>query len=283
VKKPVHPSMPDAHHAPRLAVSVGLCALILTAIAVWQTGSDTALFLSINQAAFRYLPAALPDTLTLLGHGLVAVMLLSPFLATQPQVMMAGLLATIPAAAFSRAFKLLAHRPRPAAVLPSDIIHVHGEWLAGHNSFPSGHSITVFLVLGVILLTCRGLRQHRVATAALITLASMAACSRIMVGAHWPTDALAGSALGLMAATLGAWAMHARPSLFPRVGGRIHRVLCAVVAGCALYLPLVDTGYPAALAAQTAFAVLGLAFAWRGWRSAAGHPATPNVGPTNHA
>jgi len=253
-----------------------LCAAAAAALAAG--GLDRPLFLAINTAAAAQLPAWLPSGLTDLGQGLVAVMLVAPFLRRAPWIPAAAFAAALPASLFSRAGKLLAARPRPAAVLDPALLHVQGSVLAGQNSFPSGHAITAFLVATVILLGLgcppEGRPAPRVAAVlalggALYAAALLVGASRVMVGAHWPSDVLGGAALGVLAGALGSWAMRRRPWWRRR---RAPLVLGAVVLACAAILPWVDTGYPQARPLQWLAALLGLlalGAAWRGGARAA--------------
>jgi membrane-associated phospholipid phosphatase len=253
----------------RLLGAAALCAGAAALVAA--LGADAALLRAVNDGAAARLPAWLPSALTVLGHGLVAVMLVAPFLGRAPWIPAGALLAALPGAVFSRAGKLLAARPRPAALLDPAQLHVQGSVLAGHNSFPSGHSITIFLVVAVVALgLSRGAQQAagvaqpaaapRAALAALFALGALVAASRLMVGAHWPSDALGGAALGLLAGVLGGRAALRWP-WWRRPGAAL--ALALGVLGCAAALPWVDTGYPLAQPVQWVAAALGGACALR--------------------
>ena len=74
---------------------------------------------------------------------------------------------------------------------------VSPEWIVkGANSFPSGHTgfITAILVVGLFVLGALGHRRRW--WAALFTvLLVVVACSRMLVGVHYPTDVVGGSLL----------------------------------------------------------------------------------------
>src|ERR1700724_1881738 len=124
----------------RLLIAAAVGCLVL-ALALRVTDADRALFLTINEAAWRWAPPALVSCITVLGHGLVATMLLAPTLLRAPNLLMSGVFATPVAMVLSRLPKGLIDSPRPAAVLDPASIHIVGMRLGGHNSFPSGHTI----------------------------------------------------------------------------------------------------------------------------------------------
>ena len=68
----------------------------------------------------------------------------------------------------------------------------------GANSFPSGHTVGVFALAGVLLFASRSM-PLRVAA---MVLASAVAISRVMAFRHWPSDVVASAGIGLMAASI---------------------------------------------------------------------------------
>lgn len=85
-------------------------------------------------------------------------------------------------------------RARPCALLPE-------EWLSirppASYSFPSGHSANAFACAGVIALMKKGK-----AGAPALCFAALMAVSRVYLLMHYPSDILAGAALGLFCAWL---------------------------------------------------------------------------------
>jgi undecaprenyl-diphosphatase len=84
-----------------------------------------------------------------------------------------------------------------------------------YASFPSGHAITAFacaVALGYFLPRLRW---------ALLTLAVLVAISRVVVGAHYASDVIAGAAIGWLSAVLVRRAFATRGIAFKLAGGHI--------------------------------------------------------------
>jgi len=250
-----------------IAAAVGCLAL---ALALHGGDTDRSWFLAVNDAAWRWLAPAVLSCITILGHGLSATMLMSPTLLRAPGLLAAGLYSAPAALLLSRAPKALIDSPRPAAVLDAASIHIDGMRLAAHNSFPSGHALTAFMLVAVLLANRPGLRMRLPAQVAIVLLGAAVAVSRIGVGAHWPSDTLAGAGLGLCAGVAGSWAA----LRWPLGHGRATQAaLAAIVLACAVALARIDLGYPLAQPLQWALAALGVAVsALALWRLRAAPP-----------
>jgi undecaprenyl-diphosphatase len=97
----------------------------------------------------------------------------------------------------SQTMKLAYARPRP------DLVPHGAEVFTA--SFPSGHSMmsaVVYLTLGALLARTQADRPAKVYILAVaVLLTALVGVSRVYLGVHWPTDVVAGWALG------GVWAL----------------------------------------------------------------------------
>src|SRR5688572_4269430 len=85
-------------------------------------------------------------------------------------------------------------RPRP------DLVAEGAAALAAH-SFPSGHVLLVFTTYGLLawflVRSTRSWIDRLVAVVVLLAIAAVVTAGRLRLGAHWPTDMLAGAVIGL--------------------------------------------------------------------------------------
>jgi membrane-associated phospholipid phosphatase len=221
-----------------------VCALLLYAVL---------LVTSVNQAAFlwlNHLSAYTGDRvwaqITILGDGLTVAAVLLPWARRHPRLVWAGLVAAILAGLWVHGIKHSMPMPRPAAVLPAGALHVIGQtYYAG--SFPSGHATAIFALAALFALGCR-MRWRSL----LLLLAVVVACSRSVVGAHWPLDLAGGMFGGWLAAVL-ALRLAAGWEWTTGRAGRITALVFLSLA--ALVLPFYHMGYEAARPLQIALGV----------------------------
>jgi undecaprenyl-diphosphatase len=95
-------------------------------------------------------------------------------------------LTTLVADSLSFAVKDLTHRARPFEAHPQ----IHPLYVVHSSSFPAGHAATAFA--GAVLLSFVAPRLAPM----FLGLAALIGFSRVYVGVHYPTDVLAGAALG---------------------------------------------------------------------------------------
>ena len=210
---------------------------------------------SLNQPLFFYfnhLPSltgpAFWAHVTILGDGLVCAVLLLPWIRRNPERIWGGLLGAVLMVVILRLFKGLLSLPRPLGVLPEDILTVIGPGLR-RSAFPSGHAATMALFAGVWALTT----SRRLVSWLALFLALLVGVSRMAVGVHWPSDVLAGLALGWISAWIGLrWASRATWGM----GRRGRSVLAGILLISALVLLIIyHTGYPGVLLFQRSLAL----------------------------
>ena len=88
----------------------------------------------------------------------------------------------------NQAIGLLWQRPRPSVAHPGGIIPLAG--VSADSSFPSDHAAAAFAIAVAAFLA------YRHAGRVLLMLAVLAAASRLLVAAHYPTDVIAGALVG---------------------------------------------------------------------------------------
>jgi len=235
---------------------------------LFLTGTNKDLFLIANKdwfmagnAAAQWLPPVFWAGITNLGNTLGAFCLVAPLIARWPRWVATALLALPFGTFYTHLIKRLVDMPRPARTLMPGTYQIIDSPIFWY-SFPSGHSVTIFALAG-ILVFCSKRRLVWLALPA----AMLVAFSRIAVGAHWPLDLLAGAAGGWAVAAIGC-SMSARWRFWENVHGQ--RILAGIVFFCALFFVFEDTGYPRGLWMQyllCAMGILGSLYAL--WRPAA--------------
>jgi undecaprenyl-diphosphatase len=184
-----------------------LFALITVAVqAGWTQTLDQRLMLGVEQLRSPGLTAVM-QSLSAIGAGEVEIpiaLLLSlrlSLIRRRPEA--AGYAAaTLSGWAAYGVAKWIFERPRPR-VIPR-IAGAGGGWY----SFPSGHATMAPLVfgLGVLIWSAPWPRATRVALLLLAAVCSLLiGFSRVYLGVHWPTDALAGLLLGTGWAAMWVW------------------------------------------------------------------------------
>ena len=168
----------------------------------------TLYFPELNRESFLFINqwgSAFPDfvwsNITLLGDGLWALgfMSIGVFIAHSKNplgsrslavaAVFGGIVLGVVVQVLKRSFGV----ERPARVFADTDIHIIGEALS-FNSFPSGHSATIFY-MAAILLAYFGIKSIPL-RGTLLSAVAIVALSRITTGVHFPADVLAGSLLG---------------------------------------------------------------------------------------
>jgi membrane-associated phospholipid phosphatase len=234
-----------------LAIAVPACALVLLGpTLLWSL--DSPLFYWFNGLSAFTGPGFWAHA-TILGDGLVCAALFLPWVRRHPERVWGGILGALVMVVVLHSLKKLLGLPRPFAVLPEETVNLIGPGLRS-RAFPSGHTATFALFAGILSLTAR----QRLVWIPALGGAILVGLSRMVVGVHWPSDVLAGLALGWTSAWIGLrWG--ARTGWGATIVGR--RVLAIVLLIAATVLFIIDhTGYPGVLWFQRGLALV--CFAW---------------------
>lgn len=143
--------------------------------------------------------------LTQLGDALIILSILSVLFINVPKMWESLLTATIISAIFSKELKDFFSIPRPAEFYDKNSFIIIGEPLHGFSSFPSGHSITIFTTLTILMFAFMPQeRYYKILWCCLmICTGLLIASTRVGVGAHHPLDVLVGSVVGFISGLIG--------------------------------------------------------------------------------
>lgn len=185
---------------------------ILTTFVLLMTGGYRVGFEAMHDMG-KLLPGDLLETLSKFGETLVAICLIALFVHRQPRAAWLAVLASAYAAPLTWTLKHLCHAARPPAVL--------GDWVATAGpvlklySFPSGHTVTAFL-----LAACLSVGATKNVRILLFVAAAAVGASRVWMGVHWPIDVIAGAGvaglsvgMGLLTMRVTSWGLGVVPHL----------------------------------------------------------------------
>lgn len=162
-----------------------------------------------------------------LGTGLISIPALGVFYAygaiakdkRAKETGLKGLEAYVITVVLTNVIKQVAHRHRPYQDTPPDPHAWDGpfSWggeygLFGYNSFPSGHSSSVFAVATVVALEYWNTKWVPVVC---FGLAGFTAIYRLAVNDHWASDVLVGSALGFAVGSMVYFNANKRLQIIP--------------------------------------------------------------------
>lgn len=230
----------------KVALAVPLVPFFLLAMTA-DNETNLALFRRLN-ALSQCTGDAVWANITLLGEGLLAFALIGPIAARRPDIAWSMLLAAVVGTVAVHGLKEVFSLPRPLAVLAPSQIKVIGPPLYA-MSFPSGHATTISVLASVMALHVTDRRVK----AGMLVAVILVALSRVVVGAHWPRDIVAGMVVGWFVALAAVWlAQHA-----PRGLTRPAQTAICVLSLCAAWLFWdAPTGQDLALLFQRSLSVL---------------------------
>ena len=197
--------MPPLHQQRWTITLVGVSFLLLLATLI--TSEKIELFTFLQQTLLSLMKAPW-IVLTLLGDTTITILLILPFLYQNPKRSQATFWAILLAEIISHVLKTLVNEDRPAFLLT---IPIMGKPLY-HGGFPSGHTTSIFVWVGLMLMHQKRSLGFKVSISALGLLVGL---SRIAVGAHWPQDVLGGLICGLTCSYAGLKLSINYPLSFP--------------------------------------------------------------------
>lgn len=183
-----------------LVVVLGLATLAGSNIYI-EAQYDVFKFINHN---LHFTPTAW-TVITDLGDAMILLPLISLILLISFKLWVAVWVSVPIASIFCHVGKKYFEIPRPAQTISKDEINVIGDILTASNSSPSGHSITIFTVVSIIIyklasISCTKSRYSSIALVCII--GCTVALSRVVVGAHWPLDTVFGAVLGICAGAI---------------------------------------------------------------------------------
>lgn len=188
--------------------------------------------------------------ITILGDTVVIVAVCLPLLMRDAKFRNIVFLSAIVCWVLVRSTKLFFAELRPLSIFSEFDFFVLGIKLY-HHSFPSGHAATIATLIFSVI---RYYRLNFVEMTTLICCLILIAFSRVMVGAHWPVDVIAGAFIAMLSVNL---AFYFRDKQF-LTSPVFSRITGAIFVGCAMYIPWHNTGYPITNWVVLVWTVLGL-------------------------
>ncbi|MBW8001132.1 MAG: phosphatase PAP2 family protein [Planctomycetes bacterium] len=180
----------------RLDIIILLSILFLSALAILcYFFVDTPLFEITKIAPLKRHLNPWQDAFRQLGKTWLVIWLLLVWgwLSNKPRVLLMGILALLILAPFVGSLKGLHHRTRPKDVIKAPARAATGDYKLRSSSFPSGDTANCFAV-AVILSSCIG----GLWPIPLFATAAAIGVLRVTALAHYPSDALAGAAIGIL-------------------------------------------------------------------------------------
>lgn len=188
--------------------------ILLVGMAIYLYANDALFpsgYVDVQRELFMNLNAHLSNmprlqlNLTQLGNAVIFLSVLSVSFVKKPALWKALISASVVSAIFARLLKIWFLVPRPAQAFNPESFTVLGNTLWGYHSCPSGHSITIFTTLTVLMFAFMPYRRSEKITWYIFTMVVglFIALSRVAVGAHHPLDVVIGCVVGYMSGVIG--------------------------------------------------------------------------------
>ena len=231
-----------------LSYPVQAIVLLLSAILLLG-GYDQPVFIFLNTGALH--ANAFWANATFMGDTVPLILILGLFAWYYPRLLWAGFIGVLVVGLGIQAAKHILDVMRPAAVLAPEFINIVGPTLKS-RAFPSGHTAAAFAIAALL---CNQFK-HVQSQTTIVILASVIGLSRIMVGAHWPSDVLVGALAGWHLGNLSYFIARRISWGYDSASGR---AFCGGFYGLAVMLSFGHTGgYNQALALSETLSVISL-------------------------
>ncbi len=160
------------------------------------------LFFFINNNLARY--SYLQNNFTQLGDAIIIFPFVFFLLFLAPKFWEVLITSSIFNLIFSAVLKRIFAIPRPAAMWDIETFTIVGRPNILHTSLPSGHSMTAFMVITVVLYAFmpKKMAYKVIWSIGILSIGFIIALSRVAIGAHYPFDVIIGSILGFIIAII---------------------------------------------------------------------------------
>ena len=167
-------------------------------------------YIDVQKELFYTLNATLSSfprlqlNLTQLGDVVLLFPLVSIFVLYAPKLWEVIIISTLISLVVSAGLKDIFSIPRPAAVFDNDSFVIIGRTLNSNSSLPSGHSISIFIIITLVFLAFIPKKNSYKCCwfLLMLSLGLLISFSRVGVGAHYPLDVISGSAIGALLAMI---------------------------------------------------------------------------------
>lgn len=187
---------------------------LLTAIVLLlysQDSLNTFKYIQIQKDCFFFINHHLGQypnieyNLTQLGDASIFMSFLIIFVVYAPKIWESLLSASLASLLFSSVLKNIFSVPRPSEVFDNASFIIVGKTAGGFGSLPSGHSITAFTILTVLLFSFmpKKLIYKFLWIFSVLIVGFIIVSSRVGVGAHYPLDVITGSIIGYLSGLIG--------------------------------------------------------------------------------
>ena len=255
VMRPLFSSIPRVSVRSQSIALALATILLLLAWALWRSDWNREAMLAVHATMMG--PAWLWIFITQGGDAAVVLLLLLAAGRSSRQGAALALKGFLIGSVVSPALKAWFAVQRPLSVLDPALLNPMGNPPGTANAMPSGHALAASTLVCLIVLMYPSLLRRKALLLPLILGGLVVAFSRVVVGAHWPADVIAGLGLGIWIAWLAQrweWWWSWTPYLSVRSGSWLMLVL---EIGLVIYVVVTAPAEIAAKLAMGLVAVIG--------------------------